>query len=217
MKTIHSVLRLGGLAVLALVLTAGLGWRLTTSARADDHGHGHGHHGGGHGEGNGPSFGLQNLNGRYITAGNANDASLTGEDASDPDVPARPFVGAGYLLFDGNGNITAGEETINYGTPGTGDSFTCSFTGTYTVDSATGRVSLDITVSPSTFVGPGESSGSNAAQCGGAGTWVGYLDGPAGKRLATIEQTVVAGTPTPPVAFNTPILSAHIWTKGQGD
>lgn len=156
-------------------------------------------------------FKLSDLKGHYTTAGRADDASITGT-VSEPNPPTVAFDAAGFLDFDGKGNITGGEETINYGSPGTGDSFTCDLAGTYTVDSTTGRVILSLTVSAGPAVTSSESSASNAAQCGGTGTWVGYLD-TSGKQLSTIEQTNTGGTPTPPAASTTPILSAHVWTS----
>jgi hypothetical protein len=163
------------------------------------HGHGHG-------------LKMNNLKGVFLTAGMAYDASITGT-VSEPNPPTVPLASAGFLQFDGRGNITSGEETINYGSPGTGDSFTCDLAGTYTVDSATGRVIMTVTETAGPAVTPAESTGSNAAQCGGTGTWVGYLNGPDGKALYTVEQTNTGGTPTPPAASTTPILSAHVWTK----
>jgi hypothetical protein len=158
-----------------------------------------------------PTYKLKDLTGHYTTAGRADDASITGT-VSEPNPPTAVFDAAGFLDFDGKGNITSGEETINYGSPGTGDSFTCDMTGTYTIDSATGRVILSVTVTAGPAVTASESSASNTAQCGGTGTWVGYVDR-LGARLATIEQTNTGGTPTPPAVSTTPILSAHIWTK----
>jgi hypothetical protein len=158
----------------------------------------------GHGFGN---FSVHNMNGRYIEGGTAWDASST------PPTPAVPFVAAGYLQLDGKGNVSAGEETLNYDTPGSGDSFTCELAGTYVIDSSTGRVILTLNSTPGPAVTPGESVATNNAQCAGTDTVVGYLDGPDGKRLATVEQTVVTGTPPAGVAADTPILSAHVWTK----
>jgi hypothetical protein len=157
-------------------------------------------------------FKLNSLKGRFVAAGTANDASITGT-ASEPNPPTVPFAAAGFLNFDGKGNIASGEETINYGSPGTGDSFTCSLTGTYTIDSTTGRVILMVTVTAGPAVTSSESTSSNGAQCGGTGTWVGYLDKPNGRELYTIEQTNTGGTPTPPAATTTPILSAHVWSS----
>jgi len=185
---------LAGALVLALAMLPG------GRAVQADMGHGH------------SSFSGQSLDGRYITAGIAWDASITGTP-SEPNPPSVPFAGAGFLNFDGKGKISSGEQTINYGSPGTGDSFTCDLAGTYTVDSATGRVILSLTVTPGPAVTTAESTASNTAQCGGTGTWVGYLDSPDGARLATIEQTNTSGTPTAPAASTTPILSAHVWTK----
>lgn len=160
----------------------------------------------------GSSFKVKDLQGRYTTAGHSYDASITGT-STEPNPPAVPFAGAGFFQSDGKGNITSGEETINYGSPGTGDSFTCDLAGTYTVDSTTGRVILSLTVTAGPAVTTAESSSSNTAQCGGTATWVGYLDSPDGERLATIEQTNTGGTPTSPAASTTPTLSAHVWTK----
>jgi hypothetical protein len=188
---------LASFVVCALAMLPG-----SSPVRADD-----GHHGG-------PTFNVHNLHGRYISAGNSSDASITGT-ASEPNPPAVPFVGAGFLNFDGAGHIASGEETINYGSPGTGDSFTCELAGSYTVDSATGRAILTVNVTPGPPVTTAESAGSNS-QCGGTATWVGYIGGPDGKQLATIEQTNTGGTPTPPANSTTPILSAHIWTKTAG-
>jgi hypothetical protein len=174
----------------------------------------------GHGHGDGNAFGVHNLHGRYIAAGNAADASITDGD-SDDDAPARAFVAGGFLKFDGNGNITAGEETINYGVPGSGDSFTCELAGTYTVDSATGRTILTLNVTPGPAVtaaeGPTTPPNNNTQQCSGTDTVVGYIGGPSGKQLATVEQTVVPGTPPSGIAADTPILSAHIWAREGGD
>ncbi|HUY19765.1 MAG TPA: hypothetical protein VMV15_11105 [Candidatus Binataceae bacterium] len=167
---------------------------------APGHGHGRGH------------LKTNNLKGVFLTAGMAYDASITGT-VSEPNPPTVPFASAGFLQFDGRGNITSGEETMNYGSPGTGDSFTCDLAGTYTVDSATGRVIMTVTVTAGPAVTTAESTASNDAQCGGTGTWVGYLNGPNGKSLYTVEQTNTGGTPTPPAASTTPILSAHVWTK----
>ncbi len=158
------------------------------------------------------TFKTKDLKGRYTTAGTAYDASITGT-GSEPNPPAIPFVASGFLNFDGTGNISSGEETINYGSPGTGDSFTCERAGTYSVDAVTGRAILTVNVTPGPAVTTAESSASNAAQCGGTGTWVGYLDSPAGAQLSTVEQTVTGGTPTPPAFSTTPILSAHVWSK----
>lgn len=155
----------------------------------------------------GGHFSVHNINGRYIASETAWDASST------PPTSAVPFVAGGYLQFDGKGGISAGEETINYDTPGSGDSFTCELAGSYIIDSSTGRAILTLNVTPGPAVTPGESVPTNNSQCGGTDTVVGYLDGPAGKRLATIEQTVVPGTPPVGVAADTPILSAHVWTK----
>ncbi len=160
----------------------------------------------------GSGFSTHTLNGRYITAGNASDASITDGD-SDDDAPARAFVASAYLVFDGHGNVTSGEETINYGVPGTGDSFTCELTGTYTVDSTTGRMIMTLTSSAGPALTDGESNDGNSAQCGGTSVTVGYISSPAGKAFATVQQTVVPGTPTPPIAANTPILSAHVWSE----
>lgn len=162
--------------------------------------------------GHGPGLKLNNLKGVFLTAGTAYDASITGT-VSEPNPPTVPFASAGFLQFDGKGNITSGEETINYGSPGTGDSFTCDLAGTYTVDAETGRVILTVTVTAGPAVTTAESTSSNSAQCGGTGTWVGYLNGPDGKSLYTVEQTNTGGTPTPPAASTTPILSAHVWVK----
>lgn len=157
------------------------------------------------------TYKLKDLTGHFTTAGRADDASITGT-VSEPNPPTAAFAAAGFLNFDGAGNITSGEETINYGTPGTGDSFTCSMTGTYTIDSVTGRIILTVTSTAGPAVTASESSASNIAQCGGTGTWVGYLGG-AGTQLSTIEQTNTGGTPTPPAVSTTPILSAHVWMK----
>jgi hypothetical protein len=168
-----------------------------------------------HSHESGPTFSAHNLHGRYISAGNSNDASITDGDA-DNDAPARAFVAAGFLNFDGKGNIPSGEETINYGVPGSGDSFTCELNGTYTVDAATGRAILTLTVTAGPAVTLGETTATNNSQCGGTSTIVGYIGGPNGKQLATVEQTVVPGSPPSGVAADTPILSAHIWTKQAG-
>lgn len=157
------------------------------------------------------TYKLKDLVGHFTTAGRADDASITGT-VSEPNPPTAAFAAAGFLNFDGAGNITSGEETINYGSPGTGDSFTCSMTGTYTIDGVTGRIILTVTSTAGPAVTASESSASNTAQCGGTGTWVGYLGG-AGTQLSTIEQTNTGGTPTPPAVSTTPILSAHVWEK----
>ncbi len=195
---------LAGFVLFGLAMLSGSG-----PVRADDS----------HGHGGGPSFSVHNLHGRYIAAGNASDASITDSTATgdnDNDAPARAFVAGGFLNFDGAGKITGGEETINYGTPGSGDSFTCELAGTYTVDTATGRAILTLNATPGPAVTAGESTAANASQCGGTDTVVGYVGGPSGKQLATVEQTVVPGTPPAGVAADTPILSAHIWTRTAG-
>ena len=163
----------------------------------------------------GKAFSVHTLHGRYSAAGNSSDASITDGD-SDDDAPARAFVAAGFLNLDGKGKIASGEETINYGVPGSGDSFTCELAGTYTVDSLAGRAILTVNVTPGPALTPGESGPTNTAQCSGTATWVAYISGPDGKRLAVIEQTVVPGTPPAGIAADTPILSAHVWTKGGG-
>jgi hypothetical protein len=158
-------------------------------------------------------FGVSSLKGRYIAAGNSSDASITDGDTDD-DAPARAFVAGGFLNFDGNGKVISGEETINYGVPGSGDSFTCDLAGTYTVDTTAGRALLTLNVTPGPVVGPGESTATNASNCGtgGTDTVVGYISDPSGNKLATVEQTVVPGTPPSGVFANTPILSALVWT-----
>jgi hypothetical protein len=73
---------------------------------------------------------------------------------------------------------------------------------------------LTLNVTPGPVVGPGESTATNASNCGtgGTDTVVGYISDPSGNKLATVEQTVVPGTPPSGVFANTPILSAHVWT-----
>jgi hypothetical protein len=194
-------------AVAGLVLVGLAMLPVANSAFADDSNHDSSH--------NAPTFNVHSLHGRYISAGNSGDASITDSDGDD-DAPARAFVAAGFLNFDGKGNIPSGEETINYGVPGSGDSFTCELSGTYTVDSATGRAILTLTATGGPAVTPGETTALNNSQCGGTSTVVGYIGGPNGKELATVEQTVVPGTPPTGVAADTPILSAHIWKRQAG-
>ena len=186
--------RKGSSMVLTTALTAGVLLLCPMLAGANS-GHGHG------------NFSVHNMNGRYIEGGTAWDASST------PPTSAVPFVAAGYLQFDGRGNVSAGEETINYDSPGSGDSFTCELGGTYVIDASTGRSILTLNVTPGPAVTPGETIATNNSQCAGTDVVVGYLDGPDGKRLATIEQTVAVGTPPAGIAADTPILSAHVWTK----
>jgi hypothetical protein len=98
--------------------------------------------------GTGPAFaaGLKNNNfkGSYLTSYHGFDSSIT-PDVAEPNPPAIPYAVSGAMVSDGKGAIT-GFENINYGSPGTGAAATCTFTGTYTVGSASNGISGLVTL-----------------------------------------------------------------------
>jgi hypothetical protein len=143
-------------------------------------------------------FGTYNVQGRYVAGGISWDVSAT---------PPVPYSGDGFLVFDGKGNLTAGEQTINYGSAGTGDLFTCDLSGTYTVDPTTGRVVLTATVSPGPAIaGTVETSSSNSSQCSGTAVYVGYVSLSDGLPLLNASVSPAATT-------DTPLIDAHVWTR----
>ncbi len=113
------------------------------------------------------TFGLQNFNGRYTTSTLGFDSSITGT-ASEPNPPAIPLAESEVLNADGNGNLS-GEVIVDYGAPGTGAPSDCFFTGTYTVDPSSGKVTV---------------MELNTGSCAPGGTvLMGFLSWPSGKRV----------------------------------
>ena len=155
----------------------------------------------------------QTFSGRYVTSYHGFDSSITGT-VSEPNPPAIPYSVSGALTSDGRGNVI-GFENGDYGSPGTGSSYTCDITGTYTVAQAhnlmNGMITLNLaptcasvtcsgTTTPS--CAPGSYTASSPSQ------WFCAMSGPSGKSLVCTEMGEAASNTT-----NQDPISAATWEK----
>jgi hypothetical protein len=142
-----------------------------------------------------PSFGLSNFHGRFVSAETAEDVStehLT-TDGSGNVGPPIFFAATAVMLADGNGNVCGESDGFYGGTPPPGVNLGPNlFHGTYTVEAATGRITI-LTASdgaPSltnVFCGttaPIDTTGKTTV----FKTQVGYLQSRDARRVTTAEQ-----------------------------
>ena len=171
------------------------------------------------------NFGLDSVEGRYISAENAYDVSsvhpLAAPNGSIAGGPVF-FATAEVMQADGNGNV-CGEADGFYGgfpPPGvnTGPSL---FHGTYTVEAVTGRVTI-LTASdgaPSLAnifcgtIAPINTSGSAVYK-----TQVGYIQNGDANKIVTVEQINNSDASKGGCCASTGFLvHKHTWTRASGE
>jgi hypothetical protein len=137
-----------------------------------------------------PTFGLNDVRGRFISAETAEDVS-TEHDAGNGNVgPPIFFAATAVMLADGNGNVCGQSDGFYGGTPPPGVNLgPATFHGTYTVDPPTGRIVITTCSDSGPFCGV-----SNVASpCDTTGKAVfkaqlGYIQSHGARRITTTEQ-----------------------------
>ncbi len=179
-----------------------LGPRLSDTASMDNHG---------------PRFSVHNVHGRYVSAENAADTSSVHNDFSPSDGglvgPPIPFAIAEVMVADGKGNVCGEVDGFYSGISAPGVNLGPKlFHGTYSVGANDGRIVMRI-------CGDGAPSADNRfcatfTPCTEleSSVQVGYLDGPEGKKIVTVNQTGF-GTDEDSTGF---LVRKHVWTR-QGD
>lgn len=184
---------IAGLALVALAILP-----LANSAFADGHEHEH----------EGARYGTHTLHGRYVTSYHGFDASTNN----------TPYAVSGMLFSNGSGKVS-GVQNIDYGAAGTGASFQCTFTGTYSVSNTpvNGSVTLNIAQNSCKTVSCTDNSG--APNCGldaaaslTASQWFCSLAAPSGKSMVCTEM----GEETTGGTISQAPISAVTWSR-RGD
>jgi hypothetical protein len=160
-------------------------------------------------------FNLDDVEGRYVSAENAYDVSSVHSFAApDASLVGGPifFATTAVMKADGDGNVCGESDGFYGGFPPPGVNLGPRlFHGTYTVEAATGRVTI-LTCSdgaPSltnTFCGtstPCAPSFTNKIQ-------VGYVQSHDARVITTVEQTTGAGTDQDVNGF---LVHRRVWTK----
>ena len=159
------------------------------------------------------TFGLQDVQGRYVSAENAYDtSSVHAFTAPDSSLVGPPivFAATAVMVADGNGNVCGESDGFYSGITAPGANLGPSlYHGTYSVEADTGRITVetasDGAPSPTNkFCATSTPIPPSAV----TKTQVGYLQGNGSTKIATVEQ--VFGNPNLSPGF----LSHHrVWTK----
>jgi len=181
---------IGGLMLVGLAMLP-----VGNSAFADG---GHEHHS--------SRYGNHTLHGRYV-------ASYHGFDSSNSDAP---YAVSGVLISDGAGNVK-GVQNIDYGAAGTGASFQCTFTGTYSVSNTQVNGSVTLNIAQNSCKEVTCSDSSNAPSCAPssaasttASQWFCSLSASSGKSMACTEMGEV---PDGATSANEAPISAVTWRR----
>lgn len=170
-------------------------------------------------------FSLEDVEGRYVSAETAYDVSSVHAFAAPNGSLVGPpvfFAATAVMVADGDGNVCGESDGFYGGTPPPGVNLGPNlFHGTYTVEAATGRVTI-LTVSdgpPSlanVFCGtttPINTTGTSVFK-----TQVGYISGHGGKQLVTTEQINASDASKGGCCAVTGFLvHARVWTRTKSD
>ena len=170
-------------------------------------------------------FNLDDVEGRYVSAETAYDVSSVHAFAAPNGSLVGPpvfFAATAVMVADGNGNVCGESDGFYGGTPPPGVNLGPNlFHGTYTVEGATGRVTI-LTASdgpPSAAnVFCGTTAPINTTGTSVFKTQVGYISGRDGKQLVTTEQINASDSSKGGCCATTGFLvHARVWTKGKSE